>query len=487
MEDKDNTLSSKQTSSSRLRLYLIVFAVNLVYLTCGCMYGWTSPTLAQLQNPGSWLPISDSEGSWIVSLLPMGSMIGPLLCGILIDLIGRKGTMLCIIILFISSWVLLFFAESVYIMYAARFIFGIGDGATYTGIPIYIAEIAEDSIRSAVNTVLMLFVSCGILIVYCIGPFISYHLLIKIAAIPSIIFLAVLPWLPESPYYLVCKNRVNRAVKNLVWLRGGISESSIEREMSEIKISVSENTSNKGSLKELFASRSCRRGLVIICGLLFLQQATGCICMLFYAEPIFKLTGTAMSTSASSIIVSVVNVVIGVLSPPIINHFGYRKPLLFSASGMFISQVVLGVYLFLATRNYDVLSFNWIPVVSFAVCFIAYGTGLSNVPWALLGELFPTNVKGLAAGVSTTACSVSSFLSTNLFTDIVNVIGIDFAFGIFASASLMTFFFTIFLVPETNGLSLVEIQQLLNGPDHNKNEKTNNQEEFLPNELKHLE
>lgn len=107
------------------------------------MYGWTSPTLAQLQTPGSWLPISNSEGAWIVSLLPMGSLIGPLLCGVLIDVIGRKGTMLCIITLFISSWVLLFFAESVYIMYIARFIFGVGDGATYTGIPIYIAEIAE--------------------------------------------------------------------------------------------------------------------------------------------------------------------------------------------------------------------------------------------------------------------------------------------------------------------------------------------------------
>lgn len=106
-----------------------------------------------------------------------------------------------------------------------------------------------------------------------------------------------------------------------------------------LQISVAENASNKGTLKELFTSTGCRRGLVIICGLLFLQQATGCICMLFYAEPIFKLTGTAISTSASSIIVSIVNVVIGVLSPPIVNHFGYRKPLIFSACGMFFSQV----------------------------------------------------------------------------------------------------------------------------------------------------
>lgn len=99
-----------------------------------------------------------------------------------------------------------------------------------------ITVMLQDSIRSAVNTVLMLFVSIGILVVYCIGPFISYHLLIKIAAIPSMVFLAILPWLPESPYYLVSKNKANKAVKNLVWLRGGTSESSIEKEMREIKV-----------------------------------------------------------------------------------------------------------------------------------------------------------------------------------------------------------------------------------------------------------
>ena len=94
----------------------------------------------------------------------------------------------------------------------------------------------QDSVRSAVNTVLMLFVSVGILVVYCIGPYISYHMLIKIAAVPAMIFLAMIPWLPESPYYLVYKNKTSKAVKNLVWLRGDISETCIEREMSDIKV-----------------------------------------------------------------------------------------------------------------------------------------------------------------------------------------------------------------------------------------------------------
>lgn len=483
----DSTLCNKQQSSNRLKLYFTVFAVNLLYLTCGCMYGWTSPTLVQLQRPGSWLPVTDSESSWIASLLPVGSLIGPLLSGILIDLIGRKGTMLFIIMIFISSWVLLFFAESVYMLYLARFIFGIGDGATYTGLPIYIAEIAEDSVRSAVSTISMVFVHCGILVVYCIGPYISYHLLIKIAAIPPMIFLTILPWLPESPYYLVYKKNINKAVKNLCWLRGDTSESSIDREISDIKTSISENMLNKSSLKDIVSTTGCRRGLVITCGLLFLQQANGCICILFYAEPIFKMTGTAISSSASSVIISIVNVIIAILSPPIINHFGYKKPLIFSACGMLFSNVVLGVYLFLATRNFDVLSFNWIPVVSIAGCFVAFGLGFSNAPWAVMGELFPTNVKGLAAAISTTVCSISSFLVTNLFPDLVNLIGIDFVFGIFGLVSLISVFFVIFLLPETNGLSLAEIQELLNNPDHNKNKKVKRNNEFLSHELKSLE
>lgn len=114
-------------------------------------------------------------------------------------------------------------------------------------------------------------------------------------------------------------------------------------------------------------------------------------------------------------------------------------------------------------------------------------SGFSNIPWALLGELFPTNVKGLAAGVSTTVCSISSFLSTNLFTDIVDIVGIDSAFGIFALFSLISIFFVIFHVPETNGLSLAEIQELLNDPDYSRNTKIKKNEEILTNELKRLE
>lgn len=479
--------NNTQQRSNRLKLYITVFSVNLLYLTCGCMYGWTSPTLAQLQAPGSWLPVTDSESSWIASLLPMGSLIGPLLSGISIDLIGRKGTMLFIIMLFISSWVLLFFAESVYILYLARFVFGIGDGATYTGIPLYIAEIAEDNVRSAVGTISMIFVHCGILLVYCIGPYISYHLLIKIVALPSIIFLIILPWLPESPYYLVYKNNTNKAVKNLRWLRGDISESSIEKEISDVKTLISENMTNKSSLKDVISTRGCRRGLVITCGLLFLQQATGATIILFYAEPIFKMTGTAISASASSIIISIVNVIVAMSGPPMINHFGYKKPLIISACGMFFTHLVLGVYLFLAIRNYDVLSFNWIPIISVAACFAAFGIGFSNAPWAVMGELFPTNVKGLAAAISTTVCSLSSFLVTNLFLDFLNLIGIDFVFFLFAVVCLISVFFIIFLLPETNGLSLAEIQELLNNPDHNKNIKAKINDKFLSQELKSLE
>ena len=94
----------------------------------------------------------------------------------------------------------------------------------------------RDSVRSAVNTVLLLFVSSGILVIYCIGPYISYLQLIIVCATPCIIFLSLSPWLCESPYYLVYKNDMNKAISTLRWLRGNVPESRIEQEIKDIQV-----------------------------------------------------------------------------------------------------------------------------------------------------------------------------------------------------------------------------------------------------------
>lgn len=119
--------------------------MDVLFFAIGCFFGWTSPTIPQLKEPDSWLRIDDFEASWVVSLQSLGSAVGPLLVGILLDVIGRKKTALITFLFCIISWIVLLLAKSVYYMYVARFISGCAIGIAFAAIPLYIAEITEVS------------------------------------------------------------------------------------------------------------------------------------------------------------------------------------------------------------------------------------------------------------------------------------------------------------------------------------------------------
>lgn len=102
---------------------------------------------------------------------------------------------------------------------------------------------------------------------------------------------------------------------------------------------MTENKFQKGTLKDMFITSSGRRVTFIVWGLFFCQQMSGISVITFYTEPIFKMTGSSISSSVSAVIFSVFNVIMGAVSPLLVNHFGYKKPLIVSAALMFLAQV----------------------------------------------------------------------------------------------------------------------------------------------------
>lgn len=102
---------------------------------------------------------------------------------------------------------------------------------------------------------------------------------------------------------------------------------------------MTDSALQKGTIKDIFTSVAGRKATFIVWGLFFWLQMSGLSVVSFYTEPIFKLTGSPMSSSVSAIIFSVFNVIVGALSPPIIHHFGYKKPLIASAVLMSLTHV----------------------------------------------------------------------------------------------------------------------------------------------------
>lgn len=102
---------------------------------------------------------------------------------------------------------------------------------------------------------------------------------------------------------------------------------------------MTENASQKGTIKDMFTTAGGKMATFIVWGVFVFQQLSGISVLTFYTEPIFKLTGSSVSSSVSAVIFSVFNVIMGAVSPPLINHFGYKKPLIVSAGLMFITHV----------------------------------------------------------------------------------------------------------------------------------------------------
>ena len=208
--------------------------------------------------------------------------------GLLMNAIGRKWTMLLLVIPFTIGWILVIWATSVVMMCVGRFLLGIAGGAFCVTAPMYIGEIAQSSIRGTVGTFFQLMITIGILFVYVVGTFTSVFTLSIICGVIPLIFGATFFFMPESPAYLVSKDRNDDAVKALKWLRG--QQYDEKAEIEEMKKEDAQMKAEKLTFTQAFSRAAAIRGLVISLGLMFFQQMSGINAVIFYTVSIFNVS-----------------------------------------------------------------------------------------------------------------------------------------------------------------------------------------------------
>lgn len=143
---------------------------------------------------------------------------------------------------------------------------------------------------------------------------------------------------------------------------------------------------------------------------------------------------------------------------------GRKIILLASAAGMAIGLGFMGIYFLLDSMKSEIVSsISWLPIVSLIGFVILYCVGFGPLPWAVLGEMFPPNIKSVASSITTSVCWVIGFAVTKWFTALEDAIGSYGAFWLFGVFCIVAFIFTLTTVMETKGLSLQQIQDRLNG------------------------
>lgn len=458
-------------SKKRLCSYtlLIVFTVDLLATSGDVTLSWTSPVFPKLhsndseQNPLG-REITDDEDAWIGSLVTIGAMIGPLPAGYISEKFGRKIGLLTLAVPHIVSLFSMAFAQNIYMFYFGRLFAGVSTGGGYTLLPTYIAEISDDTNRGTFSQTLNIFWALGNFIPYAIGPYLSIKWFnIILAIIPTMFFVIFLLLGPETPYYLVSCNKLKQAEKSLMQLRS-LDKQGVKQELEHIKENLGKE--ENGHFIDILRNRGLRKALMICVVLVVSQELSGFCAITFYLQTIFEAAGTEISSDISALIVGFSIFVSSFFTPFLIDRLGRKVLTVTSCFGMVIALSTLGTFFYLeVSTDISTEPIFWVPIFSLILYIFAFHFGICSIPWTLSSELFPSNVKGIAAPTITIICWMSSFLVTKFFNDMNASMGKAGSFWFFSGCCLCTGIFSIFFVPETKGKSFSEIQEMLNGSE----------------------
>ncbi|CAH1171159.1 unnamed protein product [Phaedon cochleariae] len=451
--------------TSSVYVLIVIFIVNLLATTGDVTLSWTSPIYPKLYSNDSNInpfgtPITPDQDAWIGSLLNVGAILGTIPFGLISSRYGRKVGLLAVAIPHIISFITMALAKNVYLFYIARFVGGLSVGGGYVLLPLYIAEISQDHNRGAMSLTLNIFWALGNFIPYAIGPFMSiYSFNIVLSALP-IVFLVLFVFLgTESPYFLVRTDRIGEATETLMFLRSS-SKAEVQEEIDHIKTYIEQ--SENGNILDFFRHKYLRTAFMICTITVMLQELGGFCAITYHLQIIFIAAGSEWKPELSALVVGLVHFVSSFISPFLVDRVGRRLLIIWSCLGMFVALILLGGFFYIQDiADGSTTSIFWVPIFSLIFYIIFFNLGICSVPWTLTSEMFPNNLKEVAASTITSIAWITSFITTNTYNDMNDFIGRPGTFWFFAASCFCGAIFSVVYVPETKGKSFSEIQQML--------------------------
>ncbi|OMF37006.1 arabinose-proton symporter [Paenibacillus sp. FSL H8-0548] len=438
-----------------------VTLVSIVSALGGLLFGFdTAVVSGAVGFMEDRFDLSKLQVGWAVSSLIIGCIVGAAMSGVLSDRFGRKRVLIAAAILFIISSIGSAIPDTFSGFVIARIIGGIGIGITSTLCPLYNAEIAPAKYRGRLVALNQLAVVSGIFLTYFVNLWISnsgneawgietaWRWMFGVGAVPGVLFLVLLFFVPESPRWLIKQGQAAAALPILLKIHG---EKLAKQEVIDIKNSFA---NENGSIRQLFKP-SLRIVLIVGVGLAILQQVTGINAVMYYAPEIFKATGAGTNAAlVQTILVGFINLLFTIIALWLIDKVGRKALLLFGSASMAISLLVIGIAFHSGhTDGPFVLVFVLLYVASFAVSF-------GPVVWVLMSEIFPNRIRGKATAIASMALWAADYVVSQTFPPLLNTAGPATTFWLYGAMALIAFFFTWRLVPETKGKSLEEIEVL---------------------------
>jgi SP family galactose:H+ symporter-like MFS transporter len=390
----------------------------------------------------------------VVSAVLLGAVIGAALGGSLADRIGRRPLLIVTATLFALSAIGTAVSPSVAWLIVGRMLVGVAIGAASFAAPLYISEVASVGIRGRLVSLNQVALTSGIvisfLVDYALAGSREWRWMFGLAAIPAALLGIGMLFMPESPRWLVSHALIDRARSVLARIR---NTSDVDAEMREIHESLEQQG---GGFAELIGPL-VRPALIVGVGLAIFQQITGINTVIYYAPTIFEFAGfkSASVSILATVGVGVVNVVMTVVAMRLLDRVGRRPLLLIGLIGMVVSLGVLGLAFTLPNLS---AVLGWVAAVCLMMYVGSFAIGLGPVFWLLISEIYPLKIRGLAMSMATLANWGANLVVALTFLTMIHALGRAPTFWGYGVLGIAAWLFAYFLVPETKGRTLEEIE-----------------------------
>lgn len=340
-----------------------------------------------------------------------------------------------------------------------RFLCGVSAGCYSYVLPIYVGEISSNEVRGSMLAMFQVGLNAGVLFVFTVGHFAPLLALNIICGSLSILYTAWFFLLPESPVLLISHEREHDAKRSLKRLRG--KKFNVNNEIDYLKHQDEDLRAQQKTFKEVFSTKSTKKAFIIIMLQFVFFQMSGINVVLFYSTTIFTAAGIGLASGIASIIVASLQFATSLASLAVVDRFGRKIMLSISNSFMALSLIGIGTYFTLSDAGNDVGHLDWLPITSLSIFVVAFALGMGPVSYILLGELFMQDAKAFVAPIGQTVNLLLTFTIGLTFPMLTDLIGSGPTFFMFSGFCFLALIFTIFVIPETKGKSMEEIQNLL--------------------------
>lgn len=431
---------------------------SMIVAVAGFLFGFDTVVISganlpikELWNTSPWF-----HGVFIMSMALWGTVVGAIFGAVPTDRLGRKRTLYWIGILFTVSALGSAFAPDPFSFSFFRFIGGLAVGVSSVAVPIYISEIAPAEERGRLGIRYQLLLVFGIFIAFIsnyllngVGGRIDWRLMLGVEAIPAVLYTIMVRGVPQSPRWLLLKKRDEASARS-VFSEIGVDD--VDRAVSELRVS------EEGSQPKIKFYASYSRPIILAFLIALFNQLSGINFVLYYAPEILERSGLGGSDSLlSSISIGAVNLVFTYVGMLLIDRLGRRQLMIIGSVGYIICLALVAYAFKFSASPIFLLTFICLFVASHAI-------GQGAVIWVFISEIFPTRIRALGQSIGTGVHWVLAAIIT-----LVTPAFLDKQDGIFkedpspiflffAICMVMQLLFVLFMMPETKGKTLEEIE-----------------------------